>query len=158
MEQAPVTTNRRLQRGDGPLAGVAAGMADYFGIDPVIVRLGLVATTVLGGPTVPIVYLAAWLIIPAADDGAQAPVAPAAPWSSAPPPAPTPAAPAAPEPAPAPVPAPAPPAPAGPVDTVNPANPVDTVNPTNPVDTVESTDTDTLTDTVVEDQDEQEHR
>lgn len=113
MEQAPVTTNRRLQRGDGPLTGVAAGMADYFGIDPVIVRLGLVATTILGGPTVPVVYLAAWLIIPAADAGPEAPVAPSAPWATAPPPAPAPA------PAPtAPAPADTAPEPAGSVDTM----------------------------------------
>lgn len=90
MEQATVTTNRRLERGDGPLAGVAAGTADYFGIDPTIVRLGLVAATVLGGPTVPIVYLAAWLIIPAAEEASPAPVEPVAPWSTAPPPPPAP--------------------------------------------------------------------
>jgi len=119
MEQATVTTNRRLQRGDGPIAGVAAGMADYFGIDPVIVRLGLVATTVLGGPTVPIVYLAAWLIIPAAEAPETAPVHPAAPWSAAQPPQPPVPTPQTPAPASAPVPTPATSAPtAGGTDTM----------------------------------------
>ncbi len=91
MEQTTPNTTRRLERGDGPLAGVAAGLADYFSIDPVIVRLGLVATTLLGGPAVPIAYVAAWIIIPkpeAAVPAPPAPVAPAAPWATAPPPAP----------------------------------------------------------------------
>ncbi|MEL6982505.1 MAG: PspC domain-containing protein, partial [Actinomycetota bacterium] len=101
--------------------GVAAGMADYFDVDPVIIRLGLVATTVLGGPTVPIVYLAAWLIIPEAGSTSPAPVAPAAPWATAPPPAPAPV--------------PSAPAPGGPVDTV---------------DTFDTVDTDTITQTMVE--------
>ena len=96
MEQATVTTNRRLVRGNGPLGGVAAGMADYFGIDPTIVRLGLVATTLLGGPTIPIAYLAAWIIIPdgAEGSGASAPMAPTNTWPTPPPPPPAPPAPA----------------------------------------------------------------
>lgn len=106
MEQATVTTNRRLERGDGPLGGVAAGMADYFNIDPTIVRLGLVATTLLGGPTIPIAYVAAWIIIPDGKRAApsQAPAATTTPLAAAPPPPPAPPVPAPPVPAPAPVP------------------------------------------------------
>lgn len=88
---APAVTNRRLQRTDGPLGGVAAGMAEYFAIDPVLVRLGLVATTLLGGPTIPIAYLAAWVIIPdgkAAPLAPTTPAAPAAPLATTPPPPP----------------------------------------------------------------------
>lgn len=131
MEQATVTTNRRLERGNGPLAGVAAGMADYFGIDPTIVRLGLVATTVLGGPTVPIVYLAAWLIIPAAEAPVAAPVDPAAPWATTPPPQPP--VPTPPASAPIPTPPVAAPVPTPPVE----APPV----PTAPVEETEAGDT-----------------
>lgn len=45
------------------LAGVAAGLADYFDVDVAIVRVVLVALAVLGGLGVPL-YIAAWLLIP----------------------------------------------------------------------------------------------
>ena len=48
------------------LAGVAAGLADYFDIDPTLVRIGFVALALLGGLAVP-VYLAGWLLIPEED-------------------------------------------------------------------------------------------
>jgi phage shock protein PspC (stress-responsive transcriptional regulator) len=45
------------------LAGVAAGLAEFFGIDVMIVRILLVVLTFVGGAAVPI-YLACWLLIP----------------------------------------------------------------------------------------------
>ncbi len=45
------------------LAGVAAGVADYFDVDPTMVRIGFVALSFLGGMAVPL-YLAGWLLIP----------------------------------------------------------------------------------------------
>ena len=48
------------------LGGVAAGLADYFDIDPTIVRVGFVALAFLGGLAVPL-YLAGWLLIPDED-------------------------------------------------------------------------------------------
>ncbi len=75
----------RLFRTNGPISGVSGGIADYFGIDPVIVRLGMVAGTVIGGPTVPIAYIAAWIIIPEAN---PAPVPPIMTNQPAPPPPP----------------------------------------------------------------------
>jgi phage shock protein PspC (stress-responsive transcriptional regulator) len=45
------------------LAGVAAGLAGFFGIDVMIVRILLVVLTFVGGAAVPI-YLACWLLIP----------------------------------------------------------------------------------------------
>ena len=45
------------------LAGVAVGLADYFDIDPTLVRIGFVVLTFLGGLAVPL-YLAGWLMIP----------------------------------------------------------------------------------------------
>jgi len=55
----------RLRRGrhGKMLAGVAVGLADYFDVDPTIVRIGFVALTFLGGLAVPL-YLAGWLLIP----------------------------------------------------------------------------------------------
>ena len=59
---------RRLHRGDRGrmLAGVAVGLADYFDVDPTIVRVGFVALAFLGGLAVPL-YLAGWLLIPDED-------------------------------------------------------------------------------------------
>ena len=48
------------------LAGVAAGVADYLGIDVTIVRIILAVLTIMGGAGLPI-YLAGWLLIP--DEG-----------------------------------------------------------------------------------------
>ena len=39
-----------INRGDAKVMGVAAGLADFTGIDPTIVRLGFVALTLLTGP------------------------------------------------------------------------------------------------------------
>jgi phage shock protein PspC (stress-responsive transcriptional regulator) len=50
------------------LAGVAAGVADYLGVDVTIVRIVLAVLTVMGGAGVPL-YLAGWLLIP--DEGAE---------------------------------------------------------------------------------------
>jgi phage shock protein PspC (stress-responsive transcriptional regulator) len=53
------------------LAGVAAGAADYLGVDPTIVRIAL-AVLAVAGPGIPL-YLAGWLLIP--DEGARQSVA-----------------------------------------------------------------------------------
>ncbi len=51
-----------LDKRNRRLFGVCAGIADYFGWDPMWVRVGMVAGTVLGGGFLPVVYLAvAWL-------------------------------------------------------------------------------------------------
>ena len=47
----------------GMLAGVAAGLARYFGVDPTIVRIAFVILTVFGGAGIPL-YLAGLLLIP----------------------------------------------------------------------------------------------
>lgn len=61
---------RRRRRGR-VLAGVAGGTGDYFGVDPVLVRIILVALTVAGG-TGFVLYLLAWATIPAADSDESA--------------------------------------------------------------------------------------
>lgn len=55
---------RRLYRNkeEGKIAGVCAGLGDYFEIDPVIIRLVFLLALFLGGGL--IVYLIAWVIIP----------------------------------------------------------------------------------------------
>lgn len=63
---------RRLTRteGDRMLGGVAGGLARYFSIDPIIVRIAFVVLAFAGGAGV-FAYLAAWLLVPS--DGAAAP-------------------------------------------------------------------------------------
>ena len=45
------------------LAGVAAGLAHYFGVDVTLVRIAFVVLTVVGGAGIPL-YLAGLLLIP----------------------------------------------------------------------------------------------
>src|SRR6185503_18825779 len=53
------------------LGGVAAGIADHFGVDPVLVRLGFVVATFFGGVGV-LAYVVAWILLPDATPGAPA--------------------------------------------------------------------------------------
>ena len=66
----PSSGTKRLYRiRDGRLvAGVCAGLAAYFGIDPTLVRLGFVVLTVFGGFGI-LLYLGAWLVIPVETEG-----------------------------------------------------------------------------------------
>lgn len=61
---------RLLRRpiGDRKLAGVAAAIAGFFGIDVTTVRIGIVILALLGGSAVPL-YAAGWLLIP--EEGAE---------------------------------------------------------------------------------------
>jgi phage shock protein PspC (stress-responsive transcriptional regulator) len=45
------------------VAGVCAGLAAYFGVDPTLVRLAFALVTVFGGIGV-LLYLVAWIVIP----------------------------------------------------------------------------------------------
>ena len=47
----------------GVIAGVCAGLAQYFGVSPVLLRLIFVLLAFSGGPAVP-VYLILWIILP----------------------------------------------------------------------------------------------
>ena len=50
----------------GKVMGVAAGLSDYFNVDVLLVRLGLVVATLITGPIAVLLYiLTGWL---AADD------------------------------------------------------------------------------------------
>lgn len=60
-------TRPRRPRHGGKIAGVAAGIADRYGIDPVLVRVAFVTATVFGGIGLSL-YVLAWLLFPAEDD------------------------------------------------------------------------------------------
>ncbi|ACL25684.1 PspC domain-containing protein [Chloroflexus aggregans] len=60
-------TQRLLRvRTERMLAGVAGGLARYFGIDPIIVRLIFVGLGLVNGIGV-IIYLVLWLLMPNED-------------------------------------------------------------------------------------------
>ena len=46
------------------LAGVAAGVADYLGVDVMIVRIVVAVLAIVGGGAGILLYLAGWLLIP----------------------------------------------------------------------------------------------
>ena len=46
------------------LAGVSAGLGDYFEIDPVLIRIIFIFLTVFGGAGIPL-YILLWLVLPA---------------------------------------------------------------------------------------------
>ncbi len=58
----------RRSRDDRYVAGVAGGLGRHFGIDPTIVRVLLIALTIVGGAGL-LLYAAAWLFVP--EDGAD---------------------------------------------------------------------------------------
>ncbi len=65
-------TGRRLYRNpdDVVIAGVCSGLAAFFGIDPVIVRLLFAISVFFGGAGV-IIYIVLWVVMPEAKTGAQ---------------------------------------------------------------------------------------
>ena len=60
-----MTSDKRLyrSRSDRKLAGVCAGIADYFGWDPTLVRVGWIVLTLMGGSGI-LLYLILWLVMP----------------------------------------------------------------------------------------------
>jgi phage shock protein C len=59
-------TTRRLHRSrtQRMIGGVAGGLAEYFDIDPTIVRIGLLAALLIGHVFTFVLYVAAWLLLP----------------------------------------------------------------------------------------------
>lgn len=60
-------TSTRLVRltNDRMIAGVCGGIAEYFRVDPTLVRALLVAFTLLGGSGI-LLYVILWLVMPEA--------------------------------------------------------------------------------------------
>ncbi|WP_330271336.1 PspC domain-containing protein [Lentzea sp. NBC_00516] len=57
----------RRSRSDKMLAGVCGGLAKMIGVDAAILRIILVAATLLGFGTGAILYVAAWILMPVED-------------------------------------------------------------------------------------------
>jgi phage shock protein C len=62
---------------DKMIAGVASGLADYFGIDTTIVRIVFLLLLLPGGIS-PLVYVVLWIVMP------ERPTAPARPGGAEP--------------------------------------------------------------------------
>jgi phage shock protein PspC (stress-responsive transcriptional regulator) len=59
----PARAPKRLYRNpDGPIGGVATGIADYLGLDPVILRLAFLLAALSGFGLA--AYLVCWVVIP----------------------------------------------------------------------------------------------
>ena len=54
-----------INRGDAKVMGVAAGLADYTGVDPTIIRIAFIAATLLTGPVMLLFYVVTGLLAPA---------------------------------------------------------------------------------------------
>lgn len=73
---SPMTRPRRLTRStsDKRLGGVAGGLAAYFDVDPVLVRVGFVVATLFSAVGA-VAYLALYAFLPT-DTGRPAPLGP----------------------------------------------------------------------------------
>ena len=62
----PEQSSKRLVRrtDDKMIGGVCAGVADYFGLDPTLVRILTVVGAVLGLGSVVVAYVVAWAVMP----------------------------------------------------------------------------------------------
>ncbi len=69
-EMRDVSRLRRTVGSQRKVAGVAAGLARHFGIDPVIVRVAFVVLAIFGGGGL-LLYIALWLLLPD-DEGSPA--------------------------------------------------------------------------------------
>jgi phage shock protein C len=58
------TIKLRRSRNDRMVAGVCGGIARMFNMDAALVRILLVAATLLGFGTGAIIYLVAWAVVP----------------------------------------------------------------------------------------------
>jgi len=64
MTDTKSVTKLRRSRSDRMVAGVCGGLAKTFGVDAAIVRIALVAATLLGFGTGAVLYLVCWLVMP----------------------------------------------------------------------------------------------
>src|SRR4051812_9907040 len=64
----PARAQLRRSRTDKMVGGVAGGLAEYSGIDPLLWRVGFVALTLAGGSGI-LVYLLLWVLMPSGPPG-----------------------------------------------------------------------------------------
>lgn len=62
-------------REDRVIAGVAGGLGAYFGIDPILFRIGFVLLVIAGAGSGLVLYLIAWLVLPEGEADTRRPAA-----------------------------------------------------------------------------------
>jgi phage shock protein C len=67
-ETAPPPRLLRRRLDNRVIAGVCSGLADYFGIDPILVRLAFVVITFAGGAGI-LAYIVLWIVMTPAPIG-----------------------------------------------------------------------------------------
>ena len=61
----PTQARRLVHRSDNTvIGGVCAGIADYLGVDPMVVRIAALVGAVLGLGTLVVAYLVLWAVLP----------------------------------------------------------------------------------------------
>ena len=73
---------RLVRTPDGKIAGVAAGIGHYAGVDPTIVRIAFVLLTFAGGIGI-LLYLVCWLVMPKGEVSARGDARGFDPWTIA---------------------------------------------------------------------------
>jgi len=73
---------RLVRTPDGKIAGVAAGIGHYAGVDPTIVRIAFVLLAFAGGIGI-LLYLVCWLVMPKGEVSARADARRVDPWTLA---------------------------------------------------------------------------
>lgn len=63
-ETTMTTKKLRRSRDDRMVAGVCGGVAKLLGVDAALVRIALVAATILGFGTGAVLYAICWMIVP----------------------------------------------------------------------------------------------
>jgi phage shock protein C len=64
VNETTMTKKLRRSRGDRMVAGVCGGAANMLGVDAALLRILLVAATILGFGTGAVLYLVCWIIVP----------------------------------------------------------------------------------------------
>jgi phage shock protein PspC (stress-responsive transcriptional regulator) len=63
-ETTTTTKKLRRSRSDRMVAGVCGGVANMLGVDAALIRIALVAATILGFGTGAVLYLICWIMVP----------------------------------------------------------------------------------------------
>lgn len=66
-----IRTRLARDRKGGWIAGVCAGVAHHFNIDPAFIRVGLVVAAIFAWKIVLAAYVVAWVLLPGRDEQVQ---------------------------------------------------------------------------------------
>ena len=64
VNETTTTKKLRRSRSDRMVAGVCGGVANMLGVDAALIRIALVAATILGFGTGAVLYLICWIMVP----------------------------------------------------------------------------------------------